>query len=273
MIYLAFNSFTPDLNQQIALDSWRYLQDVELIKGIYDVQFADDPIINHHDVNTIHSLERSSLDLCNNGKKKLPIVCDIIQSVIERCNADDYIIFTNNDIIINKNLIKYINENTPDAVVCSRMNIQPINSFNDILNKNVVPDKIEIWGYDTFVFRAGWWSEYSKYFNEYLLGMPVWDNIFACIIKLFGGNYDIGNTAPPFCFHVTHAPTWQMGNDTPERAYNHSLLDSNKLDRLFMGIIDNWHLNYINKRRPAGKFFNTIPQEKELEYGIFNILH
>jgi hypothetical protein len=273
MINLVFNSFNPNLNQQIALDSWKHLREAGLIKDIYDIQFASDPIINHHDINTIHSLKRSSLDLCTGGNRNLPVVTDIIQSVRERCNADDHIIFTNNDIIINSNLIKYINKNNPDAVVCSRMNIQPINSFNDILNKNIVPDKIEIWGYDTFVVRADWWLEHSKYFNDYLLGMPIWDNVFASIIKLFGGNHNIGNTTPPFCFHVTHPTTWQNQSNLPESVYNHTLLNSNKLDRLFMGIIDNWHLNYIHRRQPAGRFFKTIPQEKVLEQNVFNILH
>lgn len=269
MIALAFNSFKPDNNQQIAIDSWKHLQQHGLIDIIFDVQFVDDPITNHHDINTSHVLTRSSQNVCTTGNKKLPIVTDIIQFAREQCESDDHIIFTNNDIIINKNLLKYINDNNPEAMVCSRMNIQPVDSFECVLNKSVTPERIEIWGYDTFVFRADWWDHHKEYFNEYLLGMPVWDNVFASIVKLFGGNHDIGNTTPPFCFHVTHPATWQTSRDTPERVYNHSLLDSNKLDRLFMGVIDIWHLNYVNKRQPPGRFYNMIPQEKQLEREFF----
>ena len=268
-IVIGFNSFSPGTSQYISLDSWKYLVNEGFVNDIYDLQFADEQIINHDSVITDFCLKRSSQDLLTGSVKKLPVVRDAFDALSDKIEPDDYFIFTNNDIIINKNLIKHIIEQKPECFACSRVNIQHINSFNDIKQRKVTPIKYEIYGFDTFIVKKRWWIANQHIFNDYLLGMPVYDSVFACLMKIFGGNHDFGNDTPPFCFHIDHDPTWQLNGDAPERRYNHNVCENNHLDRLCFNILGYWNKSYLIRREPVGRFFNKITNEKKLESSFF----
>lgn len=272
-IVVGFNSFQPEVRQQVSLDSWKHLLQNDHIQNLYDIQFEDEQNINHDDVETLFVLKRSSLDIVTGSTKKLPVVRDLFDTLSTKCEPDDYFIFTNNDVILNKNLIKHIKQEKPECFACSRLNIQPIGTFDDVINKNIKPANYEIYGFDTFVFKNSWWLQNQHVFNDYLLGMPVFDNVFGSLMKLFGGNHPFGNDTPPFCFHIMHDVTWQRDKTAPEREYNHHVCESNHLDRLCFNILGYWNENHLIKRTPAGLFTTKIPQEKALEQEFFGMLY
>lgn len=270
-IVIGFNSFQPKKRQHVALESWKHLKKLGLIDNIYDIQFVDSDIHKDVDVRTLLALQRSSQDMVVDSTKRLPVVRDIFDALSSECEPEDYFIFTNNDVIINDNLIKHIKSTEPECFSCSRLNIEQIDSFESVLDRKVTPLNYEIYGYDTFVFKNSWWKANNHIFQDYLLGMPVFDNVFGCMMKIFGGNHPFGNDMPPFCFHIAHENTWQLDNMAPERVYNHDICGKFHLDRLCFRIMDRWNTKYIINRTPNGRYTRKIDQEKEIEYTFFKM--
>lgn len=265
-IIIGFNSFNPTDRHVVALESWMHLRDNEHITDVVDVQFAGE--CNHEHVTTVAELDRDSSQFVNKSTKRLPVVRDILDILANQ--PCDYFIFTNSDVIVNKNLIKHINKHKPTAMSCSRMNIKPIESFDRVLSRQIVPTKYEIAGFDTFVFQRDWYLNNRSIFNEYLVGMPVWDVVYAGMIKLFAGNHPLGNQNPPFCFHVEHDMTWQTDTNAPERVWNRELLKNSHLDKLVFSIFDRHIVDVLIKRQPPGSFMVPNVNEASIEQAYFD---
>lgn len=265
-IIIGFNSFKPCDRNFVALDSWNHLKQQQLVHDVVDVQFVGD--LNHEHVTTIDQLRRDSSMFVDNSTKKLPVVKDVLDILADQ--SCDYFIFTNSDVIINKNLIKHINKHKPQAFACSRMNINQIESFDNVLNQKITPTRYEVAGFDTFVFQKEWYLDNNHIFNDYLIGMPVWDVVYAGMIKLFAGNHPLGNQNPPFCFHVEHDITWQHDPTAPERVYNRQLLEQTHLDKLVFSIFDKYIVDVLIKRQPNGAFMIPHHNETDIEQQYFN---
>lgn len=264
-IVIGFNSFHPGTRHQVALDSWLHLQQHGFVDDIHDVQF--DGVQNHNEVSTLNKLTRDSTDVVLQSTKRLPIIKDVFDILSDQ--SCEYFIFTNSDVIINKNLIKHINKHKPDAMACSRMNIHPIDSFERVLAKDISPTKYEIAGFDTFVLKRDWYLHNRDIFNDYLIGMPIWDVVFTGMFKLFGGNHPLGNQNPPFCFHVEHEITWQQDRQAPERTYNDTLMKNTHLDRLVYDVINKHIVDVLITRQPIGTFFKPVMNETSIEQSHF----
>ena len=135
-ILIGTNTFGNYHRQNVAVDSWKFLKEKFHDQiDIIDIQFADEKNIfkNNYNLDVKFDLTRSSLDILNNAKKKLPFVNDIFDAISNYISSDeDYFIFTNSDVIINSNLINYINDNKPECFACSRLDIQNISSYQNI---------------------------------------------------------------------------------------------------------------------------------------------
>ena len=262
--------------QKIAIDSWKQLEKKFNDVSIVNVQFNDGTTLldQAHNIkirglNTIYTLTRSSEQI-KGSTRKLPYINDILNSLSQQdC---DYFIFTNSDIIINPNLIRYIQNKQPSAFACSRMDINPIQSFDDVLNKKIIPQRTEIAGFDTFVFNTNWFKKHSHLFNDYLVGMPLWDQVYAMIMKLFGKNDEFGNKNPPFCFHIKHPIQWGDSNAV-ERIHNHSILEDNALDLHMWRLFDKYLTQELMRRTPAGVFISPLKDESIFEERYFFKMH
>jgi len=269
-IVIGSNTFGKYHRQDVAVDSWKYLQsnfDVD----VYDIQFADEKSTfeNPYDLHTIHDLKRSSKSILSKSKKKLPFVNDIISCL---SNIDcDYFIFTNSDVIINNNLIKFIQNNKPVAFGCSRLDIQDVKSFQDILDKKVTPVRYEIAGFDTFVFKKKWYLDHVDLFRDYLLSMPVWDQVYTTLMKIYGNNDLFGNNYPPYCFHIHHEMNWQQ-TDSMEKEFNINSNRGSHMDRLMCKIFDTYLQSVLIKRQPWGAFITPVKAEEVVEKEFFNKL-
>ncbi|HRO65816.1 MAG TPA: hypothetical protein PKU78_06340, partial [Candidatus Dojkabacteria bacterium] len=159
---------------------------------------------------------------------------------------------------------KLISEIIGDGLDCaaiSRMDIEDIPSFNNILEQRVVPVRMEIAGFDAFVFSREWFLKYEKYLNnDFLIGKPYFDPVIAGLMVAFGGKYKIVNDLPPTAFHIHHG-TASVDTACPERDHNQKIFEDNDLYRVVNNIIYNNLQFNLCRRKPWGRFL--APQESE----------
>ena len=268
-ILLGTNTFGNYKRQDIAVQSWKKLKEIfpDTVE-LMNIQFEDEmeSFNDPYGIPVKYVLKRSSLNLVPNATKKLPLVNDIFAYLC--AYSSDYFIFTNSDVIINKNLITYIMEKQPECFACSRLDIQEIDDFSELRTK-AVPVRWEIAGFDTFVFKKSWFLENQKLFNDYLLGKPEFDHVYAGIIKCFGDNTPLGNQYPPFCFHIHHGLS-SVTTECPEREFNEKTMKTNPLDT-FASRVVYFNLKYnLLQRKPWGSFLQYDVQEREREKRIFS---
>jgi hypothetical protein len=266
-IIIGCNTFKSYHRQDIAVQSWELLKEQFSEIELYDVQFKDEEK-NHKklydNLNTIFSLERSSADLKDHSKK-LPFVNDIMFSLSElEC---DYFIFTNSDVIINKNLIKEVLNGEINALACSRLDIQDIKDIKEYIDRKISPVRWEIAGFDTFVFKKEWFLNNKHRFNDYFLGKPEFDGSYSFICKVFGGNFPLGNSYPPYCFHIHHGLE-STTIECVEREFNQKTRDSN-IDKEYCGVMGDHLKKNLMRRQPWGAFLYPHPEEKEFEKQYF----
>jgi hypothetical protein len=265
-IIIGSNTYGEYHRQNVATDSWIYLSKIRNVE-VVDVQFKDEEkeFATHYAIPTLFDLERSSLDIVA-GSKKLPFISDILNSIYQEAKkrGANHFIYTNSDVIINENLIKYISAENPTAVACSRLDIQHVKDFQQILDKKVTPVRYEIAGFDTFVFKTEWYENNSHLFADYLMGMPWWDQVYAAIMKIYGNNDPLGNNFPPYCFHIHHDTTWQ-NDKSLEREYNGDLCENSEFDRLLFKVFDNYLSSVLTKRQPYGSFMTPVNNEVDIE--------
>ena len=261
-IILGSNIFGESHRQSVAIDSWLHLKDKHDL-DVYNVQFIQ-PEYTDNRINTLNVLDRDSTSVTG-GSKKLPFVNDIFNSL---AHLDcDYFIYCNSDVIVNANLLKFINSNQPDCFACSRLDINNIKSFDDVLNKQIQPIRYEIAGFDTFIFSRHWYKKHNSLFRDYLIGQPCWDQVYATIMKIYGDNTDFGNSFPPYCFHIHHEQTWQQ-SDTPEKTFNMNQKE-HYFDKLMCRLFDMYLKGVLIKREPYGAFMRPVTDEKQLEHNFF----
>lgn len=269
-ILLTTNTFGSYKRQDIAIQSYKkLLEEFPDILSFFDIQFRDEKetFNNVYGLDVTFSLKRSSLDIIDDAEKKLPLVNDLFCVAADL--AEDYFIFTNSDVIINKNLIEYIIKNKPECFACSRLDIE--DNFTDLseLKEKIKPVRWEIAGFDTFIFRKEWFLKYKHLFNDYFLGKPEFDHVYAAIMKCFGDNTPFGNHYPPFCFHIHHGMNSVL-IDSPESRFNRKTMNSNPLDKI-MTCLMFFHLKQnLCRRTPWGAFIHPKEDEKALEKMLFD---
>lgn len=269
-IVIGSNTFGKYHRQDVAVDSWKHLQQKYDI-DIYDIQFKDEvrSFDNVYNLNVIPKLTRSSESILKKSSKKLPLVNDVISCLSEvDC---EYFIFTNSDVIINSNLIEYINNSKPTAFGCSRLDIHNVNGFEDILRKNVTPVRYEIAGFDTFIFKKDWYVNHYSLFRDYFLGKPVWDQVYTTLLKIYADNDPFGNQFPPYCFHIHHGIS-SVTTECPEQQFNIKNKDGSYIDSLMCKIFDNYLQSIAIHRQPYGAFLHVEQDEQKHESVFFEKL-
>lgn len=271
-IKIITNTFEKYHRQDVAVQSWLHLQKLFPEIEIINLQFADETDKKYYpELDTKYVLNHSSQTILTNSTKKLPLVSEIFQhSITEDC---DYFIITNSDVIIMPNLIETIVQNRPKAMACSRLDIEDIYSYQEVINRNVKPVRWEPAGFDVFIFQKEWAEKYKQYFSsQYFLGKPKFDVVWAGYIKIFGDNSPLGNQYPPHCFHIHHGNS-SCYIECVEMDWNHKLLETNHIDALMRNILLlHLKMNLI-KRTPWGSFLNIPKEETTFEKDFFETLN
>jgi hypothetical protein len=273
-IKIITNTFNDYHRQKVAVDSWLHLKNLYPEMEVINLQFFDEQeqFSNFYpDLTTKFLLRQSSQSYLGSSEKKLPLVRDLFNAgVNEDC---EYFITTNSDVIIMPSLIEYIQNKKPDAMACSRLDIEEISSFQSIVDQKVVPVRWEPAGFDTFVFKKEWAVKNKHLFqNPYFLGKPKYDVVWAGYMKIFGDNTPLGNDYPPYCFHIHHGNS-ACYLECIEKDWNHAILRDEHLDCLMHNIMVLHLKTNLLKRTPWGAFLNIQNEEKQVEKDFFDILN
>ena len=220
--------------------------------SLYNITFEDEKNytlgFNHLPV-----LKRKAKNIIKGSISEKPIAKDFFDAL---STVDcDYFVFLNSDILLTEKIIKLIIKGEYETYAFSRHDCYKIESLNKI-----IPYRIEIAGFDTWVVKKTWWLENSQYFQDYIYSEHLWDVAFALEMcnksTFFMGNKDV------YICHEKHEQKW---NETsPEAIHNSELWESTLYHK-------KWHqfiYSYLVKRLPYGQFLYPMSDEiqKEKEF-------
>lgn len=273
-IKIITNTFRQYHRQDVAVESWTHLTKLYGNLEVINYQFMDeehDYSNFYNNLNTKFCLTKSSKDLIKSSDKKLPCMSEIFKNALtEEC---DYFIITNSDVIIMPILIQYIMDQEPQAMACSRLDIEDIKSYDSIIQQKITPVRWEIAGFDTFVFNKTWAETHKEKFKtDYFLGKPKYDVVWAGNMKIYGDNTLLGNSYAPYCFHIHHGNESAI-LDCVEKTYNETQVLVEKHDNLMYNIMSLYLRLHLIKRTPFGSFINLVENEKDFEKNFFEILN
>ena len=275
-ITIVTNTYQKYHRQNVAWESWVHLKKTfPEHTDLFNIQFQDEgkTFTDYYDyMTTSFWLDQSSQTLEPNSIKKLPVLYDIIDAGFQLTDSE-YVLYTNSDVILLPRLIECILKEEPDCMAGPRMDIEHIESFQDVLDEKVVPVRVEIAGYDYFVFKRSWWELNKSYFNHaFVIGKPVFDVDYAGLMVLLGGNYIIANDYPMMALHIHHGID-AVTTDCPEKTWNESVHNNNPLLRIANNVMF-YNLQYnLCKRTPWGVFIKQQPNEQSIQKDFFDSMN
>jgi len=275
-ITLISNTFSDYHRQMVAVESWRHLKNLfPDVLDIYNLQFEDefDTFTDHYaGIQTSFVLQQSSKTWEPNSIKKLPVLFEMIEEGF-KLTDNEYLVYTNSDVILLPRLIEYIIKEEPDCLASPRLDIQDIISFQDVLDEKVVPVRLEIAGYDIFSFKRSWWNEFKGYFDHpFVIGKPVFDVDYAGLMVMFGKKYHIANNFPIMGLHIHHGLA-AVTTDCPEKTWNESVHASNPLLKIANNIMFHNLQNNLCKRKPWGAFLQPQKDEQLIQKTFFDSMN
>ena len=275
-ILILTNTFGKYKRQDIAVESFLYLKKLypENI-DILNVQFKDEKnsFQNvYNDIPVDFCLDISSKKYISNCSKKLPSISEIIFRGF-RNDYYDYVVYVNSDVILLPRLVEIILNEKPDCMTGPRLDIDDIDSFQDVLQEKIKPIRTEIAGYDYFVFEKKWFKEYKQYFvSKFLIGKPLFDVDFAGLMVLFGRKTIIANDYPLSALHIHHGNS-SVTDDCLEKTHNEKTHNENPLFTIANNIMY-YNLQYnLCRRKPWGAFINPQKNEKEFQKNFFDSMN
>lgn len=274
-ITLATNTFGKYTRQNIAVDSYVHLRSIFPELKLLNVQFEDEKDFfsdYYDDLETIFTLKKSSKSICTNAEKKVPVFFEIIENAFEHTNSD-YVIFVNSDVILLRKLIDSILEQSPDCMAGHRLEIENIDNFSVVLENKVVPIRVEIAGYDYFVFKKEWFYEYKNILkSELFIGKPHFDVVYAGLMVMFGGKYIIDNDYPMCALHIFHGNS-AVTHECPERTHNVQITKNNPIFLVATHMM-HYNLQYnLCRRKPWGAFIQQTENEREFQKSFFDVMN
>lgn len=226
---------------------------------LFNLQFKDDENIEDLDgFKTIKGLTKDNRTLLNKHlKRRLPLLTDLFNTLSDL--NYDYFCFSNNDILFSNRYFNFIFNNNYDCYPTTRVHIQPIKTLVD----NIIPDRYDVAGFDTFTIKTNWWKNNKSRFPSYILGAPCWDVHYATLCMKFGKS-TFCNKWPPHIFHLLHGE--EAHDPCPEVTYNNDLFF-----KIHKQDADLWnkYLFDVLLKRPGYMYFTPHTNETELEQKYF----
>jgi hypothetical protein len=133
------------------------------------------------------------------GPRK-PSVSEVFNALAAR--ADEfglpYFAFVNSDILVSQEAVDVVSARGARAHVFSRFDFDEA----DGRDLGAMP-----WGTDLFIIEARWWLANARRFRPYILGEPVWDNVYTSKLLCHAGA--ILYNREPFIRHEAHPAAWR----------------------------------------------------------------
>jgi hypothetical protein len=178
-----------------AVDSWRALPDTALV----NVQFPDD-VTEVDGLETLPVLSGDSVNVTGRRGGRKPITLEVFSVLASAAGQRgcDYVAFVNSDIQVMPSAIALVRTGDRDAYLFSRM---------DVDGETGAPLGVELAGVDAFVLRASWWMEHRHRFRSYIIGEPVWDNIYCA--QILCHSRGLLSNRDAHIRHPRHATSWK----------------------------------------------------------------
>ena len=143
-------------------------------------------------------------------KPIVPEMLDVLAAAAERRGLRR-IGLVNGDIIVTADAIQRLAESRRPAVGVSRTDIGAGEPESQLLH-----------GMDMFAFDVDFWRRERRRFRAYVLGEPVWDNVYAALIACHGGELLTGER---LILHQRHGTAF---DESPYARYVHLLAARDK---------------------------------------------
>jgi hypothetical protein len=179
-----------------ALDTWADLRDVRLV----NLQFADGPApLTHASFETRAVLRQDSRTITGIEGPRKPTVREMLDRLVEAAESANcaYAGFSNADIIVSPAAISRVAQGQRDAVIFSRMDIDPLTGE---------PRGEFFSGQDTLFVRPATYRALRPRLRPYIVGEMPWDVIYTSVL-LTHCNAELVNRGND-CRHVDHEAIW-----------------------------------------------------------------
>jgi len=270
-LLLGTNLFGNNHRQSIAIDSWINVQ-IHFPDTIQlcNIQLESDPSPTEDSrLETIKISGRSAKDVIPGSTKNMPVLSDLFNNLYtiakERGNVTHFA-YVNSDCCLTNVVAQYLSNTKVSALAVSRVDVADKTHHFHAFKSTLEILRLEPAGYDLFIFSLDWWEKHGSLFGDYILGAPLFDPIYAGIIRLYGGSlyYDPAN---PMVCHIYHPIV--SHNNTPEKAYNETVMKANPFDHLVCNMMF-YNLQYnLAKRKPWGAYLQPWGGEQVFEKDFF----
>ena len=275
-VLIGTNIFGNNPRQDIARESWIHLQTQypDLLEFVaLQFPFEDstlttcsEELVEYQDfkISALFDLHINSRFYMDDSTRDIPSIKDILDILYKKAQTDTtitHIMYINSDCILTKNFIEYIQHNDVTAAAISRLDIEPVNSFNEIKEKGIGVVRFEPAGFDGFLYKKEWWDTHAHEHPEMFIGQPLFDVLYAGLIMLYGGKL-LNDPLKPIICHIFHENV--SHRDSPEKRYNEKKVKDSPFNQLVVNMMY-FHLQYnLCRRRPWAKF--TVVQQGEKEF-------
>ena len=171
-----------------------------------NVQFSDWPQ-GRGCIEVLRVLGRDARQVCGVDGPRKPLVTDILDALAAEAPRRDctWIGLVNGDIVVTERGIDRLLATPFPAIAVARLD-----------TGGDVPDAMLLYGVDMVLMERNYWLRERRRFRDYILGDPVWDNVYASIIACHGG---VVLNREPLITHVRH----ESPKTSPYARYVHLL--------------------------------------------------
>ena len=153
-----------------------------------------------------------------NDQKDLPFLKDLLDIANENANDEDWLLFTNSDCCVNKNIYDTILKEKSNFIEFHRLDVfNSPQTLNEVMN---FPNKVYDIGVDGIAIRAKYYKTTRNLIPDFVIGEPHWDTCVSGIYKkITNVTTDISNL-----YHPDHERTWDINHLSTAGKINQSLL-------------------------------------------------
>jgi glycosyltransferase involved in cell wall biosynthesis len=158
---------------------------------------AETPPVEVDGFETVRAMELDSLTASGRMGARKPIASEVFDLLARRALEEGcrYFAYVNSDTVLSQELVNRISGGENDAYLIARTDVG-----------DGRPPAVLISGVDGFAIHAEWWIAHRWRFRPYILGEPVWDNVYAALAVCHGRAEFVYGTGA--LTHERHPTQW-----------------------------------------------------------------
>jgi hypothetical protein len=164
-----------------------------------NLQWADD-VFAVSGIATVAGLRRDSCGVARRAGRRKPIVSEMLDLLSAEADARGcrWMLLANGDIAITPEALALIEREAREGYAFTR---------TDVDERTGAPAGVMSFGVDAFAIDVGWWRRHRARFRAYILGEPVWDNVYTAVLLTHANAAFV--IQPGLLVHPRHDSPWQ----------------------------------------------------------------